>query len=97
LVAARADSTLLADPALLSMLIIDPNGKIVRTIAAAQADAVAIVHGQDYRVDFFDADGKMMSTRVIAGFGPGGVVYMGVLDGTIARLERARVRPTALP
>ena len=30
--------------------------------------------------------------RVIAGFGPGGVVYMGVLDGTIARLERARVR-----
>ena len=30
--------------------------------------------------------------RVIAGFGPGGVVYMGVLDGTIARIERARVR-----
>jgi hypothetical protein len=28
--------------------------------------------------------------RVIAGFGPGGIVYMGVLDGTIARLERAR-------
>jgi len=27
--------------------------------------------------------------RVIAGFGPGGVVYMGVLDGDIARLERA--------
>ena len=29
--------------------------------------------------------------RVIAGFGPGGVVYMGVLDGTVARLERAQV------
>jgi hypothetical protein len=29
--------------------------------------------------------------RVIAGFGSGGVVYMGVLDGNIARLERARV------
>ena len=28
--------------------------------------------------------------RVIAGFGAGGVVYMGVLDGTTARLERAR-------
>ena len=28
--------------------------------------------------------------RVIAGFGPGGVVYMGVVDGTITRLERAR-------
>jgi hypothetical protein len=30
--------------------------------------------------------------RVIAGFGPGGVVYMGVLDGDVARLERALVR-----
>jgi hypothetical protein len=29
--------------------------------------------------------------RVIAGFGPGGVVYMGVLDGVTARLERALV------
>ncbi len=28
--------------------------------------------------------------RVIAGFGPGGMVYMGVVDGTISRLERAR-------
>jgi len=35
--------------------------------------------------------------RVIAGFGPGGVVYMGVLDGAIARLERARVVPRAQP
>jgi len=30
--------------------------------------------------------------RVIAGFGPGGVVYMGVLEGKIAKLERATVR-----
>lgn len=30
--------------------------------------------------------------RVIVGFGSGGVVYMGVLDGAIARLERARRR-----
>jgi hypothetical protein len=28
--------------------------------------------------------------RVIAGFGPGGMVYMGVLDGDVARVERAR-------
>jgi hypothetical protein len=28
--------------------------------------------------------------RVIAGFGPGGTVYMGVIDGMITRLERAR-------
>ena len=30
--------------------------------------------------------------RVIAGFGPGGVVYIGVVDGNITRLERARAR-----
>jgi hypothetical protein len=30
--------------------------------------------------------------RVIAGFGPGGMVYMGVLVGEGARIERARVR-----
>ena len=30
--------------------------------------------------------------RVIAGFGPGGVVYMGVLEGDVARLERAMMR-----
>jgi hypothetical protein len=30
--------------------------------------------------------------RVIAGFGPGGVVYMGVVDGAITRLERARLK-----
>ena len=30
--------------------------------------------------------------RVIAGFGRDGVVYMGVVDGDIARLERARMR-----
>jgi hypothetical protein len=28
--------------------------------------------------------------RVVAGFGPGGVVYMGVVDGDITHLERAR-------
>jgi hypothetical protein len=30
--------------------------------------------------------------RVIAGFGPNGMVYMGVLDGPITRLERARLK-----
>jgi hypothetical protein len=29
--------------------------------------------------------------RVMAGFDPGGMIYMGVVDGTITRLERARV------
>ncbi len=30
--------------------------------------------------------------RVIAGFGPGGVVYTGVSDGVITHLERARAK-----
>ncbi|MGH7653808.1 MAG: hypothetical protein ACREN6_04010 [Gemmatimonadaceae bacterium] len=47
--------------------------------------------------DVIDPKGKLIDRvavpagRVIAGFGRGGVVYMGVLDGTVARLERARV------
>jgi hypothetical protein len=35
---------------------------------------------------------KLPPFRVIAGFGPGGIVYMGVRDGTGTRLERAQVR-----
>jgi hypothetical protein len=35
---------------------------------------------------------KLPPFRVIAGFGPGGSVYMGVRDGTGTRLEQARVR-----
>jgi hypothetical protein len=30
--------------------------------------------------------------RIIAGFGPGGVVYLAVRDAGRARIERARVR-----
>ncbi len=33
--------------------------------------------------------------RVVAGFGPGGVVYMGVVDGDITHVERARVTAQA--
>lgn len=33
---------------------------------------------------------QMPAGRVIAGFGPGGAVYMGVREGTVAKLERAR-------
>jgi hypothetical protein len=35
--------------------------------------------------------------RVIAGFGKGGFIYMGMLDGTIARLERAHVTLAPAP
>jgi hypothetical protein len=48
--------------------------------------------------DVIDNKGKLIDRvlvppgRVIAGFGKGGVVYMGVVDGNITHLERARVR-----
>lgn len=35
---------------------------------------------------------KIPSGRVLAGFGPASTVYMGVLEGTGARLEEARIR-----
>ena len=46
-----------------------------------------VVNGQGVLVDRI----QVPPGRVIAGFGPGGVVYIGVLDGTIA-CERAQVR-----
>jgi hypothetical protein len=53
--------------------------------------------------DVIDPKGKLVDRvavpagRVIAGFGRGGAVYMGVLDGTVARLERARVTLAGVP
>lgn len=52
--------------------------------------------------DVINAEGKLIERvavpagRVIAGFGKGGVVYMGVREGTGVRLEQAR-RVTATP
>ncbi len=48
--------------------------------------------------DVIDSKGELKDRvlvppgRVIAGFGPNGMVYMGVLDGPITRLERARLK-----
>jgi hypothetical protein len=47
-----------------------------------------IINGQGVLTDRV----QLPPGRVIAGFGPGGVVYMGVVDGTITHLERARVK-----
>ena len=35
---------------------------------------------------------QLPANRVLAGFGEGGVVYLAVRDGSIAHLEKARVR-----
>jgi sugar lactone lactonase YvrE len=35
---------------------------------------------------------QLPKNRVLAGFGPGGVVYLAVRDGTTAHLEKARAK-----
>lgn len=35
---------------------------------------------------------QVPANRVLVGFGPGGIVYLAVRDGAVARLERARIR-----
>jgi sugar lactone lactonase YvrE len=35
---------------------------------------------------------QLPSNRVIVGFGAGGIAYLAVRDGAVARLERAKVR-----
>src|SRR5207253_9944560 len=35
---------------------------------------------------------ELPANRVLAGFGPGGVVYLAVRDGTTAHLEKARIK-----
>ena len=53
--------------------------------------------------DVIDRSGKLVDRvslpagRVIAGFGKGGIVYMGVREETGVRLEQARRSPTTLP
>ena len=45
LIAFRGDSTLFVDPASLSMLLIDPNGKIARVMSAPRAQDVGFLVG----------------------------------------------------
>ncbi|MHB1313444.1 MAG: hypothetical protein ACYC3L_15610, partial [Gemmatimonadaceae bacterium] len=60
----------------------------VRTTTPSTAGAVyAIINGKGQLVDRV----MLPFGRVISGFGPG-VVYLGVLDGRGARLERAMIR-----
>jgi hypothetical protein len=56
------------------------------------------VSGNGTEYDVIDNKGELKDRvlvppgRVIAGFGPGGMVYMGVLDGMTTRLERAKLK-----
>ena len=60
LIAYRGDSTLFVDPASLSMLVIDPNGKITRVIAAPRAQDVGFLVGGPFGNPGFDPMGRLI-------------------------------------
>ena len=60
LIAYRADSTLFVDPASLSMLLIDPNGKIARVMSAPRAQDVPFLVGGPFGSPGFDPNGKLI-------------------------------------
>ncbi len=73
LIAYRGDSTLFVDPASLSMLVIDPAGKIARVMAAPRPNDVGFLTGGAAGTPGFDAKGRLIY-RAFArpNFGPGG-------------------------
>jgi hypothetical protein len=60
LIAFRGDSTLFVDPASLSMLLIDPNGKISRVMSAPRANDVGFLVGGPFGNPGFDAQGRLV-------------------------------------
>jgi len=60
LIAYRGDSTLFVDPASLSMLLIDPNGKITRVMSAPRANDVRMLIGGPFGSPGFDPMGRLV-------------------------------------
>jgi hypothetical protein len=60
LIAYRGDSTLFVDPASLSMLLVDPNGKITRVMSAPRANDVGFLVGGPFGNPGFDAKGRLI-------------------------------------
>jgi hypothetical protein len=60
LIAFRGDSTLFVDPASLSMLLIDPSGKIARVMSAPRANDVGFLVGGPFGNPGFDAQGRLV-------------------------------------
>jgi hypothetical protein len=60
LIAFRGDSSLFVDPQSISMLVIDPNGKIVRTMAAPLPNEVNALIGGQNGTPGFDAQGRLV-------------------------------------
>lgn len=69
----RGDSTLFVDPASLSMLVIDPAGKIARVMAAPRPNDVMFLTGGAMGTPGFDAKGRLVYRGFSRpNFGPGG-------------------------
>ena len=60
LIAFHGDSTLFVDPASLSMLLIDANGKIARVMSAPRAQDIAFLIGGPFGAPGFDPSGKLV-------------------------------------
>ena len=60
MIAYRGDSTLFIEPAGLSMLVIDPAGKIIRTMAAPRANDVNFLIGGPLGTPGFDSRGRLV-------------------------------------
>src|SRR4030088_3853468 len=60
LIAYRGDSTLFIDPASLSMLLIDPTGKIARVMSAPRANDVGFLVGGPFGNPGFDPQGRLV-------------------------------------
>lgn len=60
LIAFRGDSTLFVDPASLSMLLLDPDGKITRVMSAPRAQDVGFLIGGPFGTAGFDPQGKLV-------------------------------------
>src|SRR6266567_2892294 len=60
LIAYRGDSTLFVDPASLSMLLIDPNGRITRVMSAPRAQDVGFLIGGPFGNPGFDPQGRLI-------------------------------------
>jgi hypothetical protein len=60
LIAYRGDSTLFVDPASLSMLVIDPNGKIARVMSTPRANDAGFLIGGPFGTPGFDSQGRLV-------------------------------------
>ena len=60
LISYRGDSTLFIDPASLSMLLIDPNGKIARVLSAPRAGDIGFLIGGPFGNPGFDPAGRLV-------------------------------------